>query len=151
MNRTPIRHPRRGALTHGQQMFLLYGFDEKWADAFRDKTHYEETWAQHREHILAGYRHGRRPIAWWVIEGPCKYVGNDAERRFLFEHDLLDAEEREELIRCWRQDFENGHRWSDVPSALWAEWETQRPDAVAAASPAEPAGAPEGRVPPSAA
>ena len=125
-SRAPIRHPRRGRLTHAQQMFLLYGFDEKWADAFVDEADYRETWAQHREHILAGYRHGRRPIAWWVIESGYKYPGYDEERRFLYEHDLLGSEERE-------------------------EWETQRPDAVAAVSPTEPAGAPEGPLPPPAA
>lgn len=130
-NRPPIRHPRRGRLTHGQQMFLLYGFDEKWADAFRDVAHYEETWELHREHILAGYRHGRRPNAWWKVELGHKYPGYDNERVFLYEHDLLDAAEREELICSWREAFARGWR-SDVPSELWAEWETQRPDAVAA-------------------
>jgi hypothetical protein len=122
-NRPPIRHPRRGRLNHAQLMFLKYGFDEKWADAFRDEADYKATWERHREHIMAGYRHGRRPIAWWVIEGPCRYVGYNEERRFLFEHDLLGEEERASLLASWREDFERGWRWSDVPSELWAEWE----------------------------
>jgi hypothetical protein len=130
-----IRAPRRGQLTHAQSMFLKYGFDENWADAFRDEADYRAAWEQHREHIMAGYRHGRRPIAWWVIEGPCRYVGYDEERRFLFEHDLLGEEERASLLATWRDAFECGHRWSDVPPSLWAEWEAPRRDEETAEQP----------------
>jgi hypothetical protein len=82
-------------------------------------------WAHHREELLRGHAPGRRPIAWWVNEGPCRYPGYDEERRFLYQAGLLESAEREELIRSWRQDFEHGHRWSDVPPSLWAEWDEE--------------------------
>jgi hypothetical protein len=96
VNRTPIRALRRGRLTHAQWMWLLYGWDEKWADAFRDKTDYEECWAHHREELLASYRNSRRrPVAWWICESPLgKYPGFDEEERALVRLGLLEPEER---------------------------------------------------------
>ena len=137
--RRAIRHPHRGRLSHGQRMVFLYGYDPKWDDAFVDQADYEETWALHREHIMANYRHGRRPAAWWMLEAPFKYPGYDEERQALFAAGLLEPAEREELVREWRQDFESGHRWSDVPSSLWDEWEAQRRAAPVAAEQPAPA------------
>jgi hypothetical protein len=121
-----IRHPHRGRLSHAQWMVFFYGYDEKWDDAFRDDADYRETWEHHRTHILASYRHGRRPIAWWHLESPIPYPGYDRERQVLYERNLLGEEERAYLVASWRQDFERGHRWSDVPPSLWAEWEARR-------------------------
>ena len=41
-----------GWQTHAQRMWLLYGFDPKWADAFRDEAHYREAWARNREELM---------------------------------------------------------------------------------------------------
>jgi hypothetical protein len=54
----------------------------------------------------------------------------------MFERKLLGAEERDQLLRCWREDFERGFRWSDVPAELWAEWEAQRRNEETAEQPA---------------
>jgi hypothetical protein len=115
-------------------MWLLYGADERWAGAFRDRGHYERMWTLYRDRLLAGCAPGRRPIAWWHCEGPLegKYAGFNAERRVLFELNLLEPQERDDLIASWRQDFARGWTWSDVPPGLWAEWETQRRDEDAA-------------------
>ena len=43
-NRTPIRHLRRGRLTHEQDMVLQYGADARWADAFRDEDEHRDAW-----------------------------------------------------------------------------------------------------------
>ena len=110
-------------LTHAQRMWLLYGFDERWRDAFRDEAAYRDAWARHRDELLRECGPCRRPIAWWVIESGHKYPGFDNER------------EREELIRSWQEAFARGWR-SDVPSELWAEWESQRRDETAAEHPA---------------
>jgi hypothetical protein len=109
-------------------MWLQYGFDERWADAFVDEADYRDAWAHHRDKLLQSCGPGRRPIAWWINEGPCRYPGRDAERRFLFEHNLLGGEERAALLADWRHAFERGHRWADVPSSLWEQWEAQRRD-----------------------
>jgi hypothetical protein len=41
-----------GWQTHAQRCWLVYGFDQKWAGAFRDEAHYRETWKQHRETLM---------------------------------------------------------------------------------------------------
>jgi hypothetical protein len=133
--RRAIRHPHRGRLTHAQQMVFRFGYDEKWDAAFVDQADYEATWALHRDRILSNYRHGRRPQAWWILEAPFAYPGYDEERQTLFAAGLLEPAEREEVVGEWRQDFESGHRWTDVPSSLWGEWEAQRRAAPAAEQP----------------
>ena len=67
-NRTPIRHLRRGRLTHEQDMVLQYGADDRWADAFRDEDEHRDAWIRNRDRLLAWYQHGHRPAAWWQFE-----------------------------------------------------------------------------------
>jgi hypothetical protein len=114
---------RTPKLTHSQWMVLLYGYDERWADAFESQAHYEKTWALHREELLADRTPGRKPLAWWHIEARLPYPGLDKERQYLYERKLLSKAERAALLADWRHAFERGWRWSDVPDSLWAEWE----------------------------
>jgi hypothetical protein len=149
-NRTPIRHPRRGRLNHAQQMTLQYGPDPRW-DAFRSEDEHRDAWLRNREHMLATYRHGRRPMAFWRFEaGDLRYPGHETERSTLYQAGLLGEEERRELLAEWRQEFERAqapdfwfclgsgrslkgasarrahYRWAGIPRELVREWTAQR-------------------------
>jgi hypothetical protein len=124
--RIPIRAPRRGRLTNNERCWLLYGYDERWADAFRDRADYEDAWRHHREELMQGHAPGRRPLGWWHLEAPCRFPGHSEERRVMFQHGWLEPAERVELIAEWREDFAKGRRWSDIPPELWAEWQSQQ-------------------------
>ena len=95
-NRHAIRHPRRGRLNHAQEMTLLYGPDPRW-DAFRSEEEYRDAWERNRDRILAAYRQGRRPMAWWTFEAPIKFPGYERQQSALFEAGLLGEEERPRL------------------------------------------------------
>jgi hypothetical protein len=103
-NRHPIQHPHRGRLNHAQQMTLQYGPDPRW-DAFHSEEEHRDAWVRNRDRILAGYRHGRRPMAWWRFEAPFQYPGYDKEQSTLYEAELLGEEEREQLVARWRAHF----------------------------------------------
>jgi hypothetical protein len=149
-NRTYIRHPRRGRLSHEQEMVLLYGKDPRWSVAFRTEEEHRQAWARHRDRILASYRHGRRPMAWWSFESPIRYPGYEHQQSVLFAAGLLTEQERAELIAWWREQYErawspnffccegpgrffNGavgrrkhYRWADIPASLLREWNAAR-------------------------
>ena len=148
-NRTPIRHPRRGRLNHAQEMTLLYGPDPRW-DAFSSEEEYRDAWERNRDRILAAYRHGRRPMAWWTFEAPIKFPGYERQQSALFEAGLLGEEEAATLVSEWREQFERAHdphffhcdgpgrilegaparlahyRWMGAPKSLLARWVKER-------------------------
>lgn len=149
-NRTPIRHPRRGRLSHEQEMVLFYGKDPRWAAAFHDEEEQRDAWMRNRDRLLAWYRHGRRPMAWWRYETDLKYPGYDHERATLFEAGLLSETEAHELQTWWREEFERAYRpkfffcdgpglffsgsvarskhfaWADIPERLVRRWSHER-------------------------
>jgi hypothetical protein len=149
-NRTLISRPQRGELTHDQTMILLYGYDPRWSSAFCTEEEYQEAWMRNRERILASYRHGRRPQAWWVLEAPIEYPGYDREQSVLFETGLLDEVEAAELAAWWREQYERAwsahffhcdgpgrifegaiarrkhYKWADIPRSLLKEWTAER-------------------------
>ena len=167
-NRHPIRHPHRGRLNHAQDMTLQYGPDPRW-DAFRDAAEQRNAWIRNRDRLLAWYRHGRRPAAWWQFEAPIRYPGYDKEQSTLYAAGLLTAEECAELDDFWRKEFERAqqpdffhcegpgqflkgepakrahYQWADIPRALVKQWTAhrRRPSRtireLEATSPAEPA------------
>jgi hypothetical protein len=149
-NRHPIRHPRRGRLNHAQEMTLRFGLEPRW-DAFRTAADHHDAWLRNRDHMLASYRHGRRPMAWWRFEaGSLKYPGYDREQSTLYEAGLLAKEEAAELVAWWREQFEWAHgphffhcegpgrffygapgrrrhfKWADIPRELLKQWTAQR-------------------------
>ena len=149
-NRHPIRHPRRGRLNHERQMILLYGPDPG-RDAFRSETEHADVWARHRDHLLADYRHGRRPMAWWRFEaGDLRFPGLNHERSTLYEAELLGEEERAELLAWWREQYlrarapdfwlclgpgrflegaparRRHYEWADIPKSLLVQWTQER-------------------------
>ena len=150
-NRTPIRHPHRGRLSHEQEMVLQYGAEERWAEAFATEDEYRDAWIRNRDRFLAWYCHGRRPAAWWQFEaGDLRYPGYDREQSTLYRAGLLGEEERAELLGFWREEFEKASapdfwtalrpncilegeparkahiRWADIPRELVREWTAQR-------------------------
>ena len=86
-----------GWRTHAQRCWLLYGYDPKWAGAFTDEADYRAAWARNRETLMQECGPGRRPIAWWVCEGPCRYPGFDRETMVLLEGGFLREDEIREL------------------------------------------------------
>jgi hypothetical protein len=145
-NRHPIRHPQRGRLNHDREMVLRYGPDPRWP-AFRSENEYRDAWLRNREKMLAGARHGRRPMAWWRFEaGDLRYPGDETERSMLYQAGLLGEEELRELVAWWRQAFEKAqapdfwlclgpgralkgvparrahYRWADIPRELLLQW-----------------------------
>ena len=149
-NRHPIRHPHRGRLNHLQEMVLVYGEDPRWADAFDDEEAQREAWIRNRERILAGYRHGRRPMAWWTFEAPIPFPGYERQQSVLFEAGLLGQNEAATLVSEWRRQFERAYEpgffhcagpgrifegasarrqhfaWAGIPRALLAQWTKER-------------------------
>jgi hypothetical protein len=145
-NRTYIRHPRRGRLSHEQEMVLLYGKDPRWSAAFRTEEEHRQAWARHRDRILASYRHGRRPMAWWSLEAPIRYPGYEHQQSVLFAAGLLSAQENAELLEFWQEQFARAQRpdffhckgpgkffsgpiarrkhyaWADIPRELVRKW-----------------------------
>ena len=127
---TPPPDRSRRSLNHWQQMFLIYGPDRRWADAFADEQDVCEAWNYHRTRILTSYRHGRRPWAWWALEsGELRYPGYDKERQVLFEAGLLGEEEREQLVAHWRAHFVQAQQPGfmfcvglSAPNATGATW-----------------------------
>ena len=105
--RIPVsRHPRH-RLSWWQELSLEYGEAPYHRPGFRDDDARREAWMRHRDWILARYRQGRRPKAWWDYECPVPRPEDyESERAVLWEADLLAPEERVELEAEWREDFE---------------------------------------------
>jgi hypothetical protein len=132
-------------------MVLLYGPDPRWADAFYDEDAHRDGWIRNRHRLLAWYRHGRRPMGWWRYESLIKYPGYANEPALLFELDLLEPQERAELLDTWRRHFERAFepdffhcsgpgrilygaearrahfKWLGLPQSLLKEWLRSRP------------------------
>src|SRR5262245_3970181 len=98
------------ALSSDQRIFLLYGPRDSYDDAFPDESAVLAAWEKHREALLADYAVGRRPWAWRTIDHPhLRWRGFDFERIDLWRAPgVLGADERIELERMWRRDFERG-------------------------------------------
>jgi hypothetical protein len=131
-------------------MVLQFGVEKRWADAFRDEDEHRDAWVCNRERLLAGYRHGRRPMAWWRFEAPFPYPGYDAEQQALYRAELLGPDERAELLAFWRREYERAHEphfffcqgpgrilegvkarraqyaWAGIPRELLKQWTAQR-------------------------
>jgi hypothetical protein len=104
---------------------------------FGDREELEEVWARLRDVVMGEYaRGGRRPMAWWLLEARAlglKYPGDDCEQSYLFESNVLPADERAELVAHWKLEFERGYaldakarrkfyRDADIPKPLIRTW-----------------------------
>jgi hypothetical protein len=137
-------------LSHNARNWLLYGFDERWRDAFASKEEYEATWWAHRDELMQDRAAGRRPMGWWHVEARRPYPGYDFEKQYLFEHKLVDKAERAELLKEWREQFAKAQQpnfthtmgpgrifkgeearaahyaWANIPVTLIKKWEAER-------------------------
>ena len=133
---TPPPDRSRRSLSHWQEMFLTYGPEARWNDAFADEEEVCAAWNYHRGRILSTYRNGRRPWAWWTIDHPeLRYPDHDGEQAALFEAGLLGEEERAELVARWRSDFERAQK----PGFMYCAGFTKPSDTAATWLEGEPA------------
>jgi hypothetical protein len=117
---------------------------------------HRDAWVRNRDRLLPGYRHGRRPAAWWRFESPIKYPGYDREQSTLYAAGLLTEEESAELVGWWSEQYTRAqdpnffycrgpgdilkgaiarrehYKWADIPRALLRQWtlEYRRRDRV---------------------
>jgi hypothetical protein len=68
-------------------------------------------WFRHRDKFMHLWgKGGRRPMGWWLYESPFRshrHPGTEHERSILWEFtDALSVEERAELEREWRREFD---------------------------------------------
>jgi hypothetical protein len=90
-----------------EELSLKYGEARYHRPGFQDDDARREAWMRHRGWILARYRRGRRPEAWWDYEAPIPRPDvYEYEKAALWEANLLTPEERVELEAEWREDFE---------------------------------------------
>ena len=83
---------------------------------------------------------GHRPAAWWEFDKPpgLKFDA-EHEQSILWRAGILGAEERRDVEREWRREFEHGFsrsydakrrrehfRWADIPRELLALWLAER-------------------------
>jgi hypothetical protein len=136
----PGRQPKRRVdpsdITATQEMELWLGPSHN-GSSFTNKEERRRLWLEHRDRLL-GYwgQNGRRPQAWWEFDSPIPYPGYDVERSTLYAENLLAEGERAELLKYWRQQFEQRlldpnvsldvcerHIEScDIPRPLLAQW-----------------------------
>src|SRR5215472_4058749 len=116
-----------------------------------------DAWIRGRAVVMRLWaRGGRRPQAWWCFEAPglgLTWPGYDAEPAYLFERNVLEKTECEQLLAGWRRDFEDAclledavarrkHLdWAGVPHSLRRQWQAARRRRVR--QPAVPAALPE--------
>ena len=150
-NRIPIARERRGRLTADQEQALWLG---PLSGAFESEDDCRVAWERHRASMLHMFgQDGRRPVAWWRFDAPEGLEFDyDTERSCLYEHNLLEPNEREELVAYWRSEFDkarepgfalcvssgpNGwltgaaakrahYAWADVPQSLIEKWTNER-------------------------
>ena len=128
-------------------MWLRFGWDERWDDAFASEPEHAEAWARNRERLMAACPHGRRPAAWWQFKSPIPYPRDDEYApAALFEAELLTDSETAELVAEWREQFETAqaagfwfclgpgrflkgqpakrahYRWAGIPVKLVKRW-----------------------------
>ena len=139
-----------GAAGHARELTatrLRYGREARWADAFDSEEAERAAWERSRDRMLAHYRHGRRPAAWWRYDAPAGLrFDHDCEQSTLYEAGLLGEEERAELETFWREEFERAQQddfwaclgpgkilhgeearqshycWMDIPCKLLEQW-----------------------------
>jgi len=81
--------------------------------AFESDEHRREVWFRYRDKLMQLWgKNGRRPYGWWRYEAasfglPSRHPG-DHQKSILYEFggDALGAEERTELEREWKREFD---------------------------------------------
>lgn len=130
------RQYRRG---EGAELQELRLGPTKGRSVFADEVAFRDAWARHGARLMASLPPGRRPWAWYLINGVI-YPGYDRERATLYlEGDLTELEE-EKLLAYWRQEFDRAntdtaafphvrrahYAWADIPLELAVTWTRER-------------------------
>jgi hypothetical protein len=122
---------------------------------FSSREELERAWQANRDEVMRLFaNNGRRPMAWWQFDAPrlgLEWPGRDTEQSYLFEAGVLSEAECAELVRFWRQEFEQAqtpgftlsvsadrilkgaaaraahYAWADIPSELVEQWSAEHP------------------------
>jgi hypothetical protein len=116
---------------------------------FSSPEELRDAWERGRAVVMRLWAHGgKRPMAWWRYEAPAlglEWPGLDRQRSFLYVAGALTAEERTELEREWRREFDAArgrdsterrahHMHHDIPRELVKRWSAaarrRRPKAI---------------------
>jgi hypothetical protein len=106
---------------------------------FPNREALAEAWRRHRDFAMREWaKLGRRPLAWWEFECPpgLRY-DDDHEQSILYEAHVVIGEERIELERYWREEFERAQAFDvkarhkhfrdiDLPASLRRKWSAER-------------------------
>jgi len=142
-----------GGLSAGEAMELWLGPSHN-GSLFDSPEALRAAWETHRDEFMAGWgRQGRRPQIWWEFDAPAlglKWPGYFNEQSYLHDAGALAAEEKAELERGWKVEFERAlapdftlndgsgeiltgdcaraayHRWADIPDKLVRRWSAAR-------------------------
>jgi hypothetical protein len=105
-NQTPLQRPRRLALSHNEEMSLVYG-ELPHRPGFASEEERRAAWFAHRDELLQHCRWGRRVAGWWDYESPIRRPRDrDYEEAALYEAGLLTEGEIVDLTARWRSEFE---------------------------------------------
>ena len=121
-----LRPPKRGGSTHkakriahqlrtitgeglsaGQKMELIYGPNPSQGSSFNSREELVQAWTACRHELLDRANPGRRPLAYYEFDYPHgTRPPFDTERSTLWRQGVLKPEERVELKREWRMEFD---------------------------------------------
>ena len=141
--------PLRRRLSPDQELDLWLG--PCVAGAFASDDERRAAWIRDRDRLSALFAApGKRPMAWWQYEAPIPWPGIERQASTLYEAGLLGDEERAELERDWRQEYDDAqdpefwiclgpgerlegaaarrahYRWADIPRSLVKRWTAER-------------------------
>ena len=133
----------------GEKMELQYGPNPTQGSLFSTREGLESAWVACRDELLERANPGRRPAIWWELEASglgLEWPGYFNERSYLYKAGVLSAEEKAELEREWKAEFEVAQKanfllndgsgeilmgdcarqahyaWADIPRELVKRW-----------------------------
>ena len=125
------------SLSELQELWL--GAHPTTGSCFRSREELVAAWQAGRAVVMRLWgSHGRRPRGWWEFEaGDLKHPGYFRERSVLWRANVLGPEEKLEVEREWRADFDAArkmgaqerrehHEHCDIPTELIREWTAER-------------------------
>ena len=121
-------------LTHDELQELWLGPTHR-GSLFRSREELRDAWARGRDLAMELWaKGGHRPMGWWQFERPpgLKFDFNH-KASILYDANLLAEDERRELVRHWRRQYDLGqdrdpaardkfYRDVDIPDSLLREW-----------------------------
>jgi hypothetical protein len=122
-------------LTHDELQELWLGPSHR-GSLFRSREELRDAWARGRELAMGLWaKHGHRPMGWWQFERPPGLKFDFAhEKSILYNAGLLADDERRELEKSWRRQFDLAQKnrdpdaWdklyqeADIPESLVQAW-----------------------------